>query len=390
MEPVTWRMRRAAVAAVGLAIGMIAALPASAIAGAIDERFAAPMAHPMANPADCAEAMPCDIETAVEHGSVDEGDTITLLPGDYTLIAGQTISALKDVLIRGKPGAARPRLISAAANAVELDDSLATTARPRLSDVVIDHSGSNIGVISFGGIAERVEVTTSTMGAACGPFSGPDGDGLFRDSVCRNTAGGSAVGVFIGSLTPQSTRGVIRNVTAIATGGATAAALFANSQDGGTALLDARNVIARGQGSDVTAAHDTGAGTSTVTLASSNYAVELELGGSTVTDPGTAGNQVAPPMFVDQPAGDFRQTTASPTVNAGTGDALLGATDLHGGSRTIGCAVDIGADELDAGPPCPRDASVKPKSKCKKKRKKKSKAAAKKRCKKKKKSRQGK
>ena len=65
------------------------------------------------------------------------------------------------------------------------------------------------------------------------------------------------------------------------------------------------NVIALGTLSDVFSS--TAGGTTTVTLDHSNYDSAPTSGGATATPPGSNGNQTAPPLFVNQAGGDFRE-----------------------------------------------------------------------------------
>ena len=56
------------------------------------------------------------------------------------------------------------------------------------------------------------------------------------------------------------------------------------------------------------------------------------------------------PLFVNQAAGNLRLTSGSPMIDAGYPDTPnLPATDLGGGPRVLGAAVDIGAYEYDDG-----------------------------------------
>jgi hypothetical protein len=72
------------------------------------------------------------------------------------------------------------------------------------------------------------------------------------------------------------------------------------------------------------------------------------------------GNQQSPPLFRDAAAGDLRPAAGSPTIDAGTGDALLGGADPAGCPRSLGGAPDIGAYEFaDASAIC-ASATVEP------------------------------
>ena len=111
-------------------------------------------------------------------------------------------------------------------------------------------------------------------------------------------------------------------------------------------VVDARNVIASGVAADVRV-DAVAPSTTTVTLASSNYATVVDASASaTATAPGTAGNQTAEPLLAAPTGGFFTQLAGSPTIDAGTTDSLLGATDIDGGARVQNAAVDIGADEV--------------------------------------------
>jgi hypothetical protein len=116
--------------------------------------------------------------------------------------------------------------------------------------------------------------------------------------------------------------------------------------DGGAAIeMDAVNTIAFGGSADVRAS--AGAGSSaTVTLSSSNYSsAEPEgAGDASITAVGSGSNQTAEPIFVG--AGDFRQASGSPTIDAGELDPQLGPSDLGGEPRMQGSGPDIGADEF--------------------------------------------
>ena len=159
----------------------------------------------------------------------------------------------------------------------------------------------------------------------------------------------------------------------------------------GAVTIDGVNVIARGGATDAKASDDGSLDASgTVTLANSNFSTRDESGASTVTDPLTAGNQTAPPLFVNAAGGDLHQQATSPTVNAGTNDALLGERDIDNAPRIQEGIPDIGADEFTptVAPPTPVPPTTGPaKKKCKKpKQKGKGKTAAtakKKGCKKK-------
>jgi hypothetical protein len=311
----------------------VAALVSAGSATA-DVRYAAPTAI---GPEPCLQNNPCDIENAIEGtapADVENGDEIIVLPGTYSNLFELQIS--KAITVHGS-GQPVPRLSSGDGTAVSVNHSGAT-----LSDVEILHSSGSYGLQMLGGLVERVEVHAIGGGAgdACHV-----GGGTLRDSICLNErAAGNGIAYGISGLINRSS--VLRNVTAVSTapggyGGNYLAGLQA------TVSVDAKNVIFSGIAGDLRADEDS---MSTLTVAAdhSNFA-EVATGGTgapAVTPAGTAGNQVAPPQFVDPATDDYHQAPSSPTVNAGVGDATLGAIDIDGDARTLGSAPDIGADEL--------------------------------------------
>jgi hypothetical protein len=66
----------------------------------------------------------------------------------------------------------------------------------------------------------------------------------------------------------------------------------------------------------------------------------------TTPDPGTTGNVINDPLFINPAAGNFRLQAASPCINAGNSTFVTTATDLAGNPRISGGTVDIGAYEL--------------------------------------------
>jgi hypothetical protein len=349
---------------------------------AADTRYAEPNgdgAEPCTNQMD-----PCSIDLAVQGDTMPPmpGDEVVLLPGTYDL-GGGGFGINENISVGGQAGQPRPLIIT---GGIGMENPGSTTTPPSLHDVEIFSSSGGLG--NGGGVVERVIVTsTAASGVACSVFARADVDGLFRDSSCHQTGGGVAVGLNWGG--PLPTGGQLRNVTAVssAPGGV---GISVHASLNGAVEIDAVNTIARGGLTDIRATDDASVGAvATVTLAHSNYASEEEPGTSTVTDPGTNGNQLATPLFVS--ASDLHQLPGSPTVDAGIADPLLGALDFEGDPRIIGPAPDIGADELvplTAAPPGNPVTAAPKKKKCKKRKKQRSaEAAKKKRCKKRKKRR---
>jgi hypothetical protein len=171
---------------------------------------------------------------------------------------------------------------------------------------------------------------------------------VIRDSVAHVVGSGTAG---IQSASPSLE---LRNVTVVAAG-PSSQGIRALDQGSGTApaVITARNVIARGESSDVRV-YSIGSFGAVADMAFSNYRGSVVTGdGATVVDSGH--NQSSAPLFADERLGDYHQLAGSPTIDAGTDDALNGATDFDGEARWLGAAPDIGADELayagSSGPP---------------------------------------
>jgi hypothetical protein len=96
-----------------------------------------------------------------------------------------------------------------------------------------------------------------------------------------------------------------------------------------------RNVIARGDGTDIQAL------AGTLTVDHSNFRTQ-----EGITDGGA--NQSGDPQFLDAAAGDFRLAPTSPAIDAGIADDVIGATDRAGASRFQLAAPDLGAFEAAA------------------------------------------
>jgi hypothetical protein len=132
-------------------------------------------------------------------------------------------------------------------------------------------------------------------------------------------------------------------VTAIATGAESVGVLSRyQSTEPGAIELDLKNVIARGDETDLRAMGNTH-GTTEVAVSNSNFATSKVDAGGTIT--AGAGDQTAPPLFVNAAGGDYREAAGSPTIDAGVADQL-GALDLAGNPRVLGTAPDIGAFEF--------------------------------------------
>ena len=290
----------------------------------------------------CLQIDPCDIQDAVEHPSVSDGDEIVVLPGIYALGA-DPIFVEHAIDLHGAAGAPRPTIMTTGLGSITVDDSFPGGAHVRdlkIQNHVDGGGGAGIG-INNASIGERlvVESTTLSFGTACAL-----GDGaMLRDSTC-SAPGDNGTGVSVFPAPVMVEQASLLNVTAF--GGS--AGVLARGTDGATATLNAKNVIAEGTDADAAAFTLAPGDTATIVLEYSNYDTKQEFDGgdASVTDPGTPTNQTAAPLLVDPAGGDFHQLLGSPTINAGATDPDLGVLDIDGDPRMQGGAPDIGADEF--------------------------------------------
>ncbi|UJA20043.1 hypothetical protein HJD18_07300 [Thermoleophilia bacterium SCSIO 60948] len=352
-----WFERRARCAPAKLSASAIILLagvatgPAVAAAGVTGN-----YASPNGSGADCTEQSPCDIRTAVDSAGFEED--VKLFPGSYELGSQSlAIDNQNDVSPVDPDASFGPPILrsSAPGFAVQVvgDDS-------SLRDAVIVSASTQASLLLTGSgtpRAERVAAinqgsfdtnTQQETGNGCNLQSG-----VLRDSLCwgnGTSPSGFSDGIEISGYS-STLGGTLRNVTAYSDQGS-GIYLGAFGSDGST-VLDARNVIFQGGGSesDIQVFGDSGS-TVEADIDYSNFDSVLDLAAdSEVPAAGSASNQLAPPVFSEPANGDFRQAAGSPTIDAGTGAASeLGMLDLDRHDRIQGQAIDIGAYET-AGPP---------------------------------------
>jgi hypothetical protein len=320
---------------VALAALTLALTTAAAYASA---RFASPTG--MSNPT-CGQVDPCDIVTAVNNAA--NNDDVTIEPGTYNIT-----TMLSDggnfLTIHGQAGAARPVIKTDAMYGIQL------TGGSSLSDVEVDDSADGAWGIAvmFGMEATVSHVYAHTTGSnawACYP------DGELIDSVCWDSGPGGGAAR---PLVVLAAMVVAINDTLIASG---TGGVGAEVIGGGPAnmTMSLTNTIVRGAGKDIyVTGEETSPGLLTITADHSNYAngVNDATGSGTrmFTPAGSGTNQTAMPKFADAAAGNFHELSGSPTIGAGTTDAVAGETDLDGLRWTS--PPDIGGYQFYNGPSC--------------------------------------
>ncbi len=262
-------------------------------------------------------------------------DTVLLAPGTYHP-AGELQVEGAFVTVAGEPGQPLP-LIEAAGERGLFFQNTGT-----IHDVRIHSRMATIYALAMIGAESVIERVESTGEAFRGCSIGAV---VVRDTICAATpslGGGEGIEMFTSGSTPSLTEASLFNVTAI--GGNTGIFVGANQQSSVT--LNATNTIASGATADVVGSSNATTAPVVVNLSHSNFA-DIEKEGTAVsvvsiTSPAVAGNQSAPPLFVNAATGDYREQEGSPTR-------------LAGNPRTTNCAgtvgVDIGAYQFECPPP---------------------------------------
>jgi hypothetical protein len=295
----------------------------------------------------CTVEAPCDLDTAIETAPADW--LVQLAPGTYE--ETQTLVLPRPVVIEGEAGPGGPKPLIEVSSA-SVTSVLESTAAVTLRDLrVHSPAGTGTGIVlaSTEVWVERVE---STGGAEVGCYVG---GGTVRDSLCEaKPPGGGGVGVATSvQVGPAEVK--LANVTAVGGGHG----LLGSAGPGGDLTVRALNTIASGGDEDVFA-EGVALGRITFDLSHSSFATVGSSGTEVSVTPNTeAGNQAAPPVFVDAAAGDYREAFGSPTYRAGDLAAVeaerearnsLYDYDLDGLERTTTCEgktfVDIGAYQL--------------------------------------------
>jgi hypothetical protein len=334
---------RAAVAAT-VCLALLAAAPAAQAA----QRYAAPAGTGAAT--ECLQANPCSLEDAVNEA--EDFDEVIITQGTYAVSEPLIpTSGVDNIYVHGDLGGPRPAI------AGEFKGSLISLAGvgDRLAYVEITNTSPTPygAYCAAGASVERVRLTTIGFFARA-LFQAYDC--TVRDSVLIAEGAQSTA---LDSLGYEATQtAMARNVTAIAAGPESVG--IRSRYEGITVashLLDARNVIAAGE-VDIRAIIGAG-GPGNILVANSNFDASKADPGASITDAGA--NQTAPPLFVNAAAGDYREATGSPTIDAGTTDQI-GALDFDGNPRALGAAPDIGAFELVPPPGQIQSLSISPRS----------------------------
>ena len=316
-----------------LAVAAFAVLfPAATVAQAA-QRYASPTG----SGEFCSETAPCDLAEAIK--KADSGDEVIVRAGTYEV--GPTLAPKSThVFIHGDFAGPMPRIIGTGNGNVPIGAPALGGRLSYLEITAINESSALAVACNPGGTVERVRAVAQSKNNATG---------LLLISQCTATdsvsvaSGAEARAVFAYGFLTLPVTGVVRNLTAVATGPGSIGieAQDTNGAEPGSYTLDVRNSIVSGESLDLLAAKGAG-GPGNIVVSNSNFDSSAAKPPATLV---SVANQTAPPLFVDASAGDYREAPSAPTIDAGSSEGI-GALDLAGNPRLLGAAPDIGAYEF--------------------------------------------
>jgi hypothetical protein len=278
----------------------------------------------------CDALSPCQIDVAVNQAAA--GDEVVVAPGTYSV--GTQLDPAAAIDLHGVAGQPRPRLVS---TPVATSALLSFRAGGTVRHLRIEATGPSQDAITLqAGVADDLILLSDTGDG--GKVVGSASTTVLRDSIVRTASGGDgAAGL---KLRTSGAAGdvALRNLTVLAPSGIGVRCELT----GGRATIV--NSIVRGRDGDVAVTRSGADCAATYSNLRPAMSPGIAAG---------AGDQQADPLYADPIAGDYRPAAGSPTIDAGTADALLGPADPAGCPRTLGLAPDIGAYEsADPTAPC--------------------------------------
>jgi hypothetical protein len=333
-------LRRGGAIATG-ALLLLAALPVDAAQATVRNA----VAQGGATTGECT-VVACTLPQAL-NAAVD-GDEVLVHPGEYA-VAPFTID--DRVYVHGVEGRPRPRIIDSAGGVQYFVQLADVDIRLRHLHIETELSGSTLH--------STFPVTLEQLVVVAGSGSGAPMLLELAGPVIRNTIVRSEHMNGVALTLRATTDAQLRNVTAHAPGSG-GIAVIVEAGDYQTNPLTpcepsvpgsatARNVIARGGRYDIRVYSQCGKAAS-VNIRNSNFRpdhVNLDGPMASLDDGGAAGgNQSGNPLFANAPNGNLHLLAGSPAIDRGMADPQNGTADIDGDPRTLGAAIDIGADEF--------------------------------------------
>jgi hypothetical protein len=320
----------------------VAAAPPALAAG---QRFASPTGS---SSAPCTAASPCDIVTAINGDGMTNnpsaGDEVVVESGTYGSPTPLTTTLFPPVVetIHGVAGQPRPVIDDNASGEALFVGGASSVAYLDLETT----AGS--AVFGYAGATFDRLIAHSSSGDGC-RIGSPSDEVTITNSVCWSSgAGGIGLETYCAQVGPPG-HARSANVDAYATGTNGTGIEVGAFNSSCVMTLSATNVIARGTAYDAAAVTGASTNAATLTLDHSDYVSSDAAGpgtGASVTPAGSGSNITADPLLAGPGAGDFHETSASPTIDQGASDPANGPSDFEGDARTVGGTTDIGADEF--------------------------------------------
>jgi hypothetical protein len=316
---------------------MFAVFPASALGAT---RYASPGGVAVGS---CGQPEACSLAYAIT--AATGGDEVVVGPGTYPVATA--IEAAVPLTVRGAAGQARPRIVGAR-EVTPLKSGEPLT----LSNLTIESTESGEGSLfayADGDVFDHLELIATGKDALA---LRPGLHWTLTDSLLV-ARGEAAFGLFLQGV--GAGLATMRNDTVIGEGDKTVGvSIYATAP--ALVQIQATNVIVDA----AIAAEAGGTSGSSTSIAFDHSDVQGTTSGAVTS---TAA-QTAPPKFVDPAAGNYREASGSPTIDAGVNDPANGSTDLDGNTRllpgSISCTApdppattDMGAYEfVPVAPPC--------------------------------------
>lgn len=327
-------MKRAALLVAAIAT---LAMPAGALAAV---RYASPGGGTTPG---CPQMQPCSLATAISAAGAN--DEIVVTPGTYDVAS--KIESTMPLSVHGIPGQPLPRIIGAS-GVVPLALPAEAVSVGYLAVEATESPLGTIAAVGSGDVFDHLELIGHGIATLA---LRPGFQFTLTDSLL--TSDGETAALFVQGVESGSPQ--LRNDTLIATGPESVGISLFVVSAAAAVTIDATNVISEGTHFDAEAGATPG-GTAAIAFDHSNF----DTSKGTVT---ATASQVAPPLFVNAAAGDYREAPSSPTINAGINDSANGTTDLAGNSRALPAFLtcgapppaitDIGAYEfVPTSPPC--------------------------------------
>jgi hypothetical protein len=360
MTPLAGNYGRATAPIAGMLVATLCFLGAAAPARAASTRYAVPGGS--ASDANCTSTgANCSLAHVLQD-VVQAGDEVIVTPGTHDVgsMGAYIKTGATPLNIHGQDGQPRPRVTATSTGFVLRMCVVTTCAREGtiVRYLAIENLGTG-GALGFFGGAVGSPVTIDDVHAIAGSAGlailGFAQTGVTSEAVIRDTTAYATGTGINGSAITSDLNLTIRNVTAVATGSGSVGLLqLPNCNDGvgctGDATTTVFNAILAGGpgGSDVRANSSTnmcGTCFGNVSLDYSNFDSVVSCSGCSISPAGSAHNQTASPLLVNEAGGDFHELSGSPTIDAGVDDPANGSTDPDGNPRKLGPATDIGAFE---------------------------------------------